>query len=401
MTSLAPATVRFRYRALDSAGNPAQGVVEATTPASALRALANQGLFATAVTPVPHPARRRTASTRDLARLFENVAALTRAGVPIERALAASAPLVSGRLKLVLNGVASRLREGATLAEALEDQDGTIPPLVIGIIRAGERGSRLDDALDQVTAALTREAELTSRVRQALAYPLILLVTGSTALSVIAFVVIPRFAALLQDLGQQLPTSTRLVLEAGMMVQRYGLAAALALVALVAAVNHWLRTPAGQLSWHTWLLATPAIGGIRLALATARVSHALGGMLHTGMPFLKALHAAGDASGDRAVVARLEVARAEISNGRPVSSALQQARAVTPDVVPLYVVGESTGRLAEMALRASHLASRRAEARLNAGCALLEPALVLLFGVIVAVVAAALLQAVYSLRPGS
>jgi type II secretory pathway component PulF len=117
------------------------------------------------------------------------------------------------------------------------------------------------------------------------------------------------------------------------------------------------------------------------------------------MPLLAALDAAGEAAGDLAVVDRLERARERVSQGAPLSVSLEREAALTPSALQLVQVGESSGRLADMARRAGDLAAQEAERGLKTLVTLVEPALIVAFGGLVAFVAAALLQAVYSIRP--
>jgi type II secretory pathway component PulF len=283
---------------------------------------------------------------------------------------------------------------------ALAIPAGLIPPVVLGVIRAGERGSQLDLALDQVATQLEQESELRSRVRQALAYPMLVAGAGLISIGVITVLVLPKFAALLNDLGQQLPPATRFLLGLSAVIQRDWSLLLIGGSATIAAVVAWSRTPAGTAWWSHQLLALPIVGELRMALATARSTRALGATLRTGLPILPALDAAADAVGDDAVAARLRRARERVAGGEALSAALQHEAACAPAALPVLAVGEASGQLALLASRAGDLAAKDAERRLTTLVSLLEPALIVAFGGMVAFVAAALLQAVYSLRPG-
>ena len=143
----------YSYRAARQDGAIVTGAVEAESHGQASATLASRGLFAIAVAPAAED-RRPAASRRDLAIVFRGIAALVSPGVPLERALAASEPLASGTLRQTLTTVRERLREGASFASALTLGHGVIPGLVIGMVRAGERGSQLAPALEQIAAHL-------------------------------------------------------------------------------------------------------------------------------------------------------------------------------------------------------------------------------------------------------
>ena len=285
-------------------------------------------------------------------------------------------------------------------ASALAVGRGVVPGLVIGMVRGGERGSQLGTALDHVAMHLEQEADLVGRVRQALTYPLLLAVAGLASVLVITTVVVPRFAAILGDLGQQLPPATRLLLGVSSLLTHFWIPLLLIGVAAAWCAIQWIRRPTGRKQLDVFLLKVPFIGSVRRALATARVMRALGGMLRAGMPLLPALDAAREAAGDFAIAERLERSRERVVQGGALAAALEREAALSASALQLVMVGESSGRVAEMALGAGNLAAQEAERGLRTLVTALEPALIVAFGGMVAFTATALLQAVYSLRPG-
>lgn len=391
----------YRYRAARADGAVVNGMLDAPSVVGASALLAEWGLYPLTLRDLPPGRTTRTvAPRRDLAVVFRSIAALVNAGVPLERALAASAGVARGPVRETLEIARAGLREGRGLSAAFAASPGVVPGVVLGMLRAGERGSQLARALTHVADHLEQEAELVARLRQALAYPIVLAVAGTLSVLVIGTVVIPRFAALLNDFGQQLPLATRVLLTvSGGLAHDWPLLlvpAAGAVGAAVAAMRH----PPTRARLDAGLLDLPLIGSLRLALGTARMTRALGGMLQAGMPLPPALEAAREAVGDSALAARLTRVRERVLQGEALTAALESERAVAPSALQLLAVGETSGRLADMATRAGDLAAQEAERALKTALTLLEPALIVAFGALVAFVAAALLQAVYSLRPG-
>ncbi len=393
--------IRYRYRAAWPDGRIEGGLVAAAGPPDVDALLIARGLAPIAVQPAARlswPGRK--VGLRRLALVFRSLATLVEAGVPLERALASSEALVRGtRLERTLSESRRLLREGRTLAEALDASEGVVPRVTIGLLLAGERGSRLGAALEQAAQQLEREADTQARVQQALAYPLVLVAAGSASVILIATVVLPRFATLLADLGQQLPPATRLLLGIAAVTRDYGLLLAAGVIGVIAGLVASRRYPNTRGAGDRLLLRLPLIGALRLRLAAARFCRALGAMLSSGVPILSALAAAREALGDAELAVRVDRSAARIARGEGIAAALG-AEAVLPDAaLQLVAVGESSGRVGTMALRAGDLASAEAEGRLRTLVSLLEPLLVVGFGGMIAFVAAALLQAVYSLRP--
>jgi general secretion pathway protein F len=389
----------YRYDAARSDGRIVSGVIDSARAFDVSAVLLDRGLHAIRVSAVGELSNeQKPASRRDLALVFRSLASLAGAGVPIDRALSVTEHVARGKLKPHLANARGALREGRTLADALGSPKGLVPSIAIGMVRAGERGGRLERALQEVAAHLEQEAEVMGRIQQALAYPLLLATVGTATVIVIATVVVPRFAELLADAGQALPMATRLLLAVSGFLSNHGLTLALLLLAGIWILVESLKKPAAKLAWHRTLLASPVLGPIRHSMAAARTCRALAGMLEAGMPLLLALGAARDATGDRAVTERLLRVREQVAGGSPLTGALEREHALTPPTHQLIAVGEGSGQLAAMTGRAGDLAAREAERQLKTLVSLLEPALIVTFGALVAFVAAALLQAVYGLR---
>jgi general secretion pathway protein F len=390
----------FRYRAARSDGRIVDGLVDGPSRADATRLLSERGLHLLALEPSLQPSGGvRAVSARELAAVFQGLAALVGAGVPVLRALEASALVASPRFREGLGRVAAQIREGRSLGEGLTSLHGMVPTAIVGIVRAGERTSRLAPALDEAAAHLEMEADLASRIRQALAYPTVLFAAGVVSTGVIATVVIPRFAVIISDLGHQLPTSTRFLLGASAFLGSWWWALLLLGALLAGLALHALQDPGLRARVSALILELPLIGEVRLALATARASRAAASALSAGVPLIPALRAAQDAAGDPAVRQRLILVATDVSEGGTLSAALLRHRAMLPSALQLVAVGEASGQLGQMFRRAGALAGTEAERRLRTLVSLVEPGLVVFFGGMVAFVAAALLQAVYSLRP--
>ncbi len=384
----------FRYEAARSDGGLVRGLLDATSEPAAAALLSARGLYPLLVESPPVRAGRP--SRRAQATVFQSLAAFVDAGVPLERAIQATERVASRPLRDALGRVAQRVREGSSLGMALEGE-GSFSAVSVGLVRAGERGVGLGAALSQAGAQLEREAETEARVRSALTYPTLLAVVGTGAITLIVLFVIPRFAALLADAGQTLPTATRLLLALSAGVRSYGLVLGAAGVALAVALARAIseRRPA----WHAWLLRVPVVGPLRLALASARAARTLGALLGSGTPALVALEIAREAAGDAAVATRIAAARSRVAEGQGLTAALEATGALTSSALQLASIGEGSGRLPALLAKAAELDDHEAERRLKTLVSLLEPGMILLFGALVAFVAAALLQAVYALRP--
>jgi general secretion pathway protein F len=174
---------------------------------------------------------------------------------------------------------------------------------------------------------------------------------------------------------------------------------AIAITLGAAAWRAWVQTASGRRSWHRFLLSVPLLGAVRRGAAVARMAHSLSALLESGVTIASALVLAGRAMADAELEARLAAARTSVNTGEPFSRALETNAAATPTVVRLARAGEESGRLAAMLGHAARIEQDRADRIVRTAVRLLEPVLLLTFASIVALIAAALLQAIYSVRP--
>jgi general secretion pathway protein F len=379
------------------------GTLAATTREEAANALAAKGLFPVELRLDASGGADRRASmpTNDLALGLRMLASLLEAGLPMERALAIYATLApAGWKPEALEAIRASVREGKSLASALAGSPIAIPPVVLGMIEAGEAGSGLAESVRRAAGLMERVAATRAAIRGALVYPAILAVAGTLSVALLVGVVLPRFATIVEDLGESLPASTQFVLAASSGARAMAVPATIFVIVAVLAWRHWLAgSETARAGWHGALLGVPVAGPMRRAASASRVSAALSALLTSGVPIAGALLHVARAAGDAAVSHRLLDARQRVVAGERLSSALTHTDALTASTVQLVRAGEATGDLAGMLEHASRIEGEWAEQRVKGLVRIVEPILILIFGVIVAVIAASLLQAVYSVRP--
>jgi type II secretory pathway component PulF len=361
--------------------------------------LQQEGLAVLAIEPGRPRAWPGAVRRRDLAVVFRTVAIMVADGVPIERAFGAGEVLVRGRLRLSIQQLRTMIREGHSVSEALEADPRIYPRSVVGIMRAGEHGSRLEEACRTIADQLDADLRLRTELWGALTYPMLVLAVGVGSIIVMGGVVVPRFAEVFEGLGSELPAATQALLTASDLLRRYGAVLGLSASVLFGVALRWSRNESARRRIDALLLRLPIIGGLRLGFASARTCRALGGMLGTGMPLLQALDAAREATGDFEVSRRLARARESVARGNRLSDSLAKEGVLTPFTLQLVGVGEAGGRLGAMATRAGDIVAERTQAALRSLVSLVEPLLIIALGGMVAGVSAALLQAVYSVRP--
>jgi type II secretory pathway component PulF len=390
----------FAYRALRADGSVARGRLDAASRVDAVATLERRGMLVLEVDQVRSARdRRHEIPTADLALGLRLLGDVLDAGLPVARALNVLGEVAPKSWSNVVPHLRDSIREGKSLGAALRDSPAEVPALVVGMVAAGEIAGNVSVAVRRAAEVTEAMAETKSAIRNALAYPALLAVAGTGAIGLMVGVVIPRFAVILGDLSQSLPASTRFVLDAAEVIRGAAIPGAIVLVLGAITLRAWTSTRNGQRQLHDTLLQAPVVGALRRATATTRASLTLATLLETGVPLRQSLIFAAQASGDAAVEARLRRSAQRVESGASIAAAIRETAAFTPLALRLVQAGEESGRLAPMLRHAARIEQDRSERAMKTAVRLLEPVLILLFAGVVALVAAALLQAVYAVRP--
>lgn len=390
----------YAYQAIARDGSLTEGVLDADDLAHARSLVVSRGMLVVSIAARGlRRDRREPLSAADLALGLRVLDDLLDSGLPVARALNAFQDLAPRAWREALPHISQSIREGKSLADALAAAPLEIPPLVVGIARAGEAGTGIGPAIRRAAELSEASAETRAAVRAALAYPMVVATAGVAAIIVLLTVVLPRFARILADLGQSLPASTQLVIHISDVGRAAFLPLAGVVITLCVAWRSWVQTDSGRVQWHHMLLRAPLLGAVRRGAATARMAHSLSALLDSGVPIAVAISYAARAADDAELQRRLVGARSMISAGHSLSHALDACAAASTTTVRLARAGEESGRLSSMLSHAARIEQQRVDRIVKTAVRMLEPILLLTFASVVALVAAALLQAIYSVRP--
>jgi type II secretory pathway component PulF len=397
---------RFRYRAATADGGMVEGVLQAPSREQAVEQLRRQQLVPVAVDLAKADARGaatlgvlRGNTRRDLALWTRTLATLLGAGAPIDRALSvARSQVAHPAVVAAADDIRRRVVAGAALAEAMRAHPEVFGAMHAAMIEAGEATGALDRACDLLADYLDEDAAWRDQLQTALLYPALMSAVATVGTLVLLLVVVPRFSALLADLGGTLPLSTRVLVTVGGVVAQWWWLVLLGAALAVLGVSAWLSTPAVRAAFHARRLSWPVLGAFERALATARFTRGLGVLLDGGLPLLSAWRLAQGGVTNVAVSAGLSRAADDVSRGVPVATAT--AAVLSPLASQLLAIGEESGQLAALSLRAAAAHEREVQRTLRVATGLIEPTLIVVFGGIVGLVALAMLQAIYAVNAG-
>ncbi|PWK86783.1 general secretion pathway protein F [Fulvimonas soli] len=397
----------FVYRAVSAAGELLQGQMEAASVEEVVGRLQDQGHTPLEAKPADAGGggsglaalfRRGPFAGDQLAQFTHQLATLLGAGQPLDRALGILLDLPEGeRARKLVERVRERVRGGAPLSQALEEEHGVFPRLYVALVRAGESGGALEDTLRRLADYLERAQQLKGSIVNALIYPAFLLVGVLGSLVLLLAYVVPQFVPIFEDMQVPIPFITRAVLALGQFLQSWWW---LLVLLVVAGVFYWrarLRDPAARLAWHAKLLGLRVAGPLLTRVETARIARTLGTLLKNGVPLLSALGIARQVTSNRALDEALAQAAEQVKGGSGLGLALAQSQRFPRLALQMVQVGEEAGQLDAMLLKVAdtfELESKRAIDRLLAA---LVPALTIAMTVLVAIIMAAILLPLLSL----
>jgi type II secretory pathway component PulF len=271
-------------------------------------------------------------------------------------------------------------------------------PFAAAVVRAGEESGTLDNTLAQLAEHHERSAELLGELRSALWYPMLMGTVAGIGVLVLLGFVVPRFVAMLGEVGGDLPFTTRtLVLARDWIIGGWWIWLPLTAL-LILAARSWLERPVNRRRWHAFRLRIPLSGELERMVSTARFARAFGVLVRGGTGALEAIRIAGDTVTNAALKQNLADAALAVGRGEGIAASLSDA--LPPLAVQLLSAGEESGRLDEMCLRVAEGYETESGRTIRTLVRLVEPALILVFGVLVGFIALAMLQAVYSINAG-
>ena len=397
----------FDYLALDTAGRERRGSVRAASIDDARAVLGARKLYVVRMEATRGSASpsllsrgalfRKKLSTKQLTLFTRQVATLVRV-TPLEEALRTiGRQAEQEQVQRILLSVHSAVLEGRRFSEAMAREPASFPPLYRAMVSAGEGSGTLPQILDRLADLLERQAQVRSKVMSALAYPVILAIVASFVVMALMIFVVPQVVEQFEDVGQELPLLTRMVIWLSEFLSNWWWALILGAVALVLLVGRALRDEALRLRFDRRLLRLPLFGRLLRDLHAARLARTLSTMVASRLPLLEGLKLTTNTINNRALRAASTDITEAIRTGGSLSVALRRAGVFPPLLVYLAASGEASGKLDIMLERAADYLEREFDGFTATALSLLEPAIIVVMGGIVAMIVLSILLPILQL----
>jgi type IV pilus assembly protein PilC len=389
----------YAFRAIDVAGIPSRGELEADTKSQVTEQLRQKGLIVLDVSEKTDAFkfeslldRFRGIGMRELAVFARQFATLVASGMPMLRSLYTLEDQTEDeRLAEAIKSVRQDVEAGSSLADAMERRPQVFDTLFRSMVRSGEGSGRLEEALERVAFHLEKMDALRRQIRSAMMYPSFVLVLAAIiTMAVVAFIV-PIFAGIFEELAaenpgesSELPLLTQITMGVSGVITGLWFIWIPATVAAVVGFLQWKKTERGRVQWDRVKLRIPFhIGDIVKKVSLARWSRTFSGTVASGVPILQSIKITGQTSGNAMIEQAMDDVHASVKGGGTIAHPIENNELFPPMVSHMVAVGEETGQLEDMLNKVSDFYETEVDAKVKALTSLLEPIMIVVVGGIV------------------
>ncbi|HEV7206664.1 MAG TPA: type II secretion system F family protein [Jatrophihabitans sp.] len=383
----------YSYEAVDHTGALVKGKIESDSADTAAKSLANQRLVPLEISglgtglnkELQLPGFSKRTSLRDLAVFARQFASMTSSGLTLLRSLGIlEEQTEKPKLKEAIARVRSDVQGGGTLSTSMAGHPDHFPPLMVNMIKAGEAGGFLDDALARIAKMYEADANLRAKIKSAMTYPVIVLLFSLLLGTGVILFIVPIFEKMFAQLGGNLPLPTQIMVTLSHnMAWLLPLGIGGLLVAMKVYRKALQTKPAFRLAVDRLKLRLPVFGNLFTKLAISRWARNLGTLLAVGVPIIQALDIVGGTSGNAVITEAMDDVRDTVRMGGQMSSALEKHPLFPSMVTQMMEVGEETGQMTEMLDKVADYYDKEVETATESLTAAMEPLLVVLLGAVI------------------
>ena len=338
-------------------------------------------------------------NAKGVAVFTRQLATLVKAGMPILRSLEVLARQEKRpAFKDVLETIADTIRSGGNFSDGLAANGKVFDRLYINMVKAGEAGGVLDTVLERLSVFMEKAQKIQGKVKSAMIYPAVLLVTGIVSVLLLLVFVVPQFATMFEDAGTQIPPAAQFLLNLSGWLQRFGF---LIPASVVAAYIGWRQldtAPSTRLRRDRFLLSLPLFGKLILTRESAVFARTLGSLLGAGIPLIRALRVSREVVANTQLSAQLVQVEEDVRGGTGLGSALEKTQQFPTLLHQLVAVGEESGRTATILVKSAATFDTLVRNQMASLVAALQPALILVLALAVGGITITMLSAVFSMN---
>jgi general secretion pathway protein F len=394
--------IYYEYQACDAQGNMTTGQLSAESEREVVAQLQARKLVPIRVKPASRQIQSQRGSkirNSDLVDFTNGLCTLVEARVPIDKALSLLEGITEKEhMKRLVLEIRRDVKEGKSLADAMEMRPEIFSKLYINIVRAGETGGILDQLLPDLAGFLENAEETRKQIISAMMYPMVLLFVGITSVTLLLVFVVPQFTAMFEDVGTEIPASAQFLLNLSSGIKSYGWL----VVPLVIGIIYWWRwlgaDPQRKRAKDAWLLNVPLLGSVLLYKDVAIFTRTLGALLGAGIPLIRGLRVAREVISNEELTYHLQQVEEDVRGGAGLGVSLGRTRKFPVLLYQLVTVGEESGRTSSILQKLAKTFDTYVRDEMSRLVSALQPALIVLLGIAVGGIIMIMLSAVFSMN---
>ncbi len=399
----------FHYRALTAKGEPFEGEMDAAKKEAVISWLHEAGQVPIEVKSISNSAvsvqkakifgSKKALSAQDVNLITGKLAIMLRAGLPLDNALGMLADLVPSRAgQQILEKIQTDVQNGDPLSKAMQAYPQVFDKLYVNTLKAGEAAGAMDTVLERLADYLERSRELKETIKSALIYPAILFFVALVSLGILLIYVVPQFSDLFAGMGQAMPLPTAIVIGVSEFIRHWWWMILLLLIAAYAAAHFMYNHPRTRKVIDQRLLTIPLLSDLIKKIEVARFSRTLGTLTANGVPLLNGLSIVAETVKNTVLSEALGSVSNQLREGKGMAKPLTKSGMFPQLAVQLIHVGEETGELEKMLNQLADIYDNEVKETVKRLLTLLEPALIIGLGVIIAAIIMSILLAILGLN---
>jgi general secretion pathway protein F len=396
------AIYQYIYKACDIEGNTQEGELSAENEQEVVTLLQNRQLIPLSIeqqAPSGSLFTRQSIKTSDVIDFTNGLCTLVEARVPLDRALGLLEGITEKQVvQQLIEDLRRDVKEGKSLAEALQTRPTIFSRMYVNMVHAGEEGGILEQLLPKLADFMTQADAAKRSIISSLIYPIILLIVGILSVILLMIFVVPSFATLFEDMGSNIPSSAAFLLGLSDWLKNYGWTLLFIPVLLWYGWRQLDATPERRLQRDQMMLSLPMFGGLILQAESSRFCRTLGALLGAGIPLLKGLHIAKGVMDNQVLANSLAQIEEAVRGGISLGKALVNEGKFPVLLAQLVIVGEESGRTGAILDKLAETFDSYVKQQTSRLVALLEPLLILFLGVIVGAIVITMLSAIFSIN---
>ena len=393
----------FNYKVVDRDGKNKKGTIEAPNRDGAEKKLKSEGYSIMSLTEQSSPLGdiglfKKKVKSRYLGVFCKQFSAVIKAGVTIISALELMGDQIENKtLRKAIQDARTYVEKGGTLADAFRVNPDVFPPIMINMVAAGEMSGNLEICLDRLVEHFEKDNALTSKIKGAMTYPIVVLCVMVIVIIVVLVAVIPNFASMFEDMGTQLPLATRAMMAAADFVKYKWWLLIIIVAAIVFGVKFFKKTPFGEQLFANIGLKAPIFGSLNVKTACSRFARTMSTLMASGISMIDAVEQVAKMMDNKIIRDGLMDAKVQVSKGVPLSKPLKDMEMLPPMLSAMTKIGEETGDIEEMLSKVADYYDEEVEAATNALTSAMEPIIMVILACIVGMIVAAVYGPIMSM----